>query len=176
MLFDLDVFGFGLAPLLLRSGCCFSGDELSRSALGLELMPNRPDVVGLDDDSLTTFSDESFFWLVLPLIRPETSFNEVLGEDVLVTVPLAPATTLVLTIVLETVLVVDTEEDVGALLQVKNRNKKKPKTQMLYVIDDFEDESIWCFYLGSSEVELIGSSCVVCAFEPFVSGSFALFD
>lgn len=61
VLLDLDVFGFGLAPLLLRSGCCFSGDELKRSVLMVMLLSKRLDVVGLDTDSFTTLSEVSFF-------------------------------------------------------------------------------------------------------------------
>lgn len=63
MLFDLDVFGFGLVPLLLLSWCCLSGDELSRSLFGLEPLVTRPEVVGLDDDDddSLTLGDMSFF-------------------------------------------------------------------------------------------------------------------
>lgn len=57
---------------------------------------------------------------MLPLIKPDTDFIEVLADDVLVTAPLDPATALVLTIVLDTVLA--TEIDVrGALLQEKKK-------------------------------------------------------
>lgn len=57
---------------------------------------------------------------MLPLIKPDPDFNEVLADDVLVTAPLDPATALVLTIVLDTVLA--TEIDVrGALLQEKKK-------------------------------------------------------
>lgn len=63
VLFDLDVFGFGLVPLLLLSWCCLSGDELSRSLFGLEPLVTRPEVVGLDDDDddSLTLGDMSFF-------------------------------------------------------------------------------------------------------------------
>lgn len=63
MHFDLDVFGFGLVPLLLLSWCCLSGDELSRSLFGLEPLVTRPEVVGLDDDDddSLTLGDMSFF-------------------------------------------------------------------------------------------------------------------
>lgn len=58
---------------------------------------------------------------MLPLIKPDPDFDEVLADDVLVTAPLDPATALVLTIVLDTVLA--TEIDVrGALLQEKHTN------------------------------------------------------
>lgn len=64
VLFDLDVFGLGLVPLLLLSWCCLSGDELSRSLFGLDPLVTRPEVVGLDDDDdddSLTLGDMSFF-------------------------------------------------------------------------------------------------------------------
>lgn len=89
------MFGFGLVPLLFLSVCCFSGDELSLSVLMLVLPSNRPDVVGLDIDSLPTLSDGSFFRVSLPFTDecvPESDFDfdvdDVLAFDVLVTVAL----------------------------------------------------------------------------------------
>lgn len=66
---DFDVFGFGLEPLLFRSGSgCFSGDMLSRSVLivvvvAATIVSDRLDVVGLVVvvDSFRTLSDASFF-------------------------------------------------------------------------------------------------------------------
>lgn len=124
MLFDFGVFGFGLAPLLRRSDCCFSGDELCRSSFGLA---KRPDVVGLDPDSLPPLSGVSFF--SLPLINecdPKADFNDVPADDVLVTVALAPTiAALPLIFVLETILAVDNDEndDDGALLYTKKKNQ-----------------------------------------------------
>lgn len=62
VLLDLDVFGFGLAPLLLLSDCGFSGDGLSGSDLILTVVSMRPDVVGLDTaGSFDAAAVESFF-------------------------------------------------------------------------------------------------------------------
>lgn len=62
VLLDLDVFGFGLAPLLLLSDCDFSGDGLSGSDLILIVVSMRPNVVGLDTvSSFDTAVVESFF-------------------------------------------------------------------------------------------------------------------
>lgn len=89
LLLDLDVFGFGLAPLLFLSGCCFSGDTLSRSVLMFATISKRFDVVGLDTDSFTTLSKISFFWSSLPFTdacATELDLDDVLASDVLVTV------------------------------------------------------------------------------------------
>lgn len=56
---DLDVFGFGLAPLLFLSDCGFSGEGLSGSDLILSVMSMRLDVVGLDTSSFVIV--DSFF-------------------------------------------------------------------------------------------------------------------
>lgn len=126
MLLDFDVFGFGLAPLLLRSDCCFSGDGLIGSDLIFGTPSKRTDVVGLVTGSFFTLSNDSLFWLSLPFTDVRATkfgFEHVLAViDVLVTA-----------VALDVVFTnnnVEDDDDDGAILEKKKKSQETIKSKM----------------------------------------------